>query len=360
MVMTASEKLAKRRKRCVQKHYEGRTIVIYGAGENAQATIEIAQEMTDSIVVCDKDWERIRQVGNYSVVDPGFLAGNRSKYYVLVSILKEYQDVREFLEHCGFCDEKDYCYWSLTLYKSIFAQKYPNGYDDSWGNRIIGDLNGATVKFLGVDSTIEVQEGFKGNGTIITVYSGVNLEVGEDVTVNHGRWLFFDDTKCRIGKRCNFIGSGSITLWPSSYLDIGDFGSFQIRYFFATISNAKVIVGKDALFARGVTVRSGDGHPLYDLLSGKRLPEKKYVILHDHVWVGQETIILGDTEIETGCMIGAKSLVKGDFPNNVMIAGQMARIIRKNIAWSKEPLEYGVEDLPKKYRQLTIDAPEEE
>ncbi len=43
-----------------------------------------------------------------------------------------------------------------------------------------------------------------------------------------------------------------------------------------------------------------------------------------------------NTQIGNGSIIGAMSLVKSIIPNNCIAAGIPARVIRKNIAWSRK------------------------
>lgn len=47
------------------------------------------------------------------------------------------------------------------------------------------------------------------------------------------------------------------------------------------------------------------------------------------------TLVSG-AEIGSGSMVGAQSLVNKKFPNNSLIAGNPARIIRDKIAWRRE------------------------
>ena len=56
---------------------------------------------------------------------------------------------------------------------------------------------------------------------------------------------------------------------------------------------------------------------------------KKDVIIGNNVWIGWGSIILKGTIIGDNCVIGAGSLVSGEFPDNVVIAGNPARIIKR-------------------------------
>ncbi len=49
----------------------------------------------------------------------------------------------------------------------------------------------------------------------------------------------------------------------------------------------------------------------------------------DNVWICDGVVILADTRIGNGSIIGAMSLVKGIFPENCLIAGNPAKIIKR-------------------------------
>lgn len=53
------------------------------------------------------------------------------------------------------------------------------------------------------------------------------------------------------------------------------------------------------------------------------------VIIGDDVWVGQQSMIIGNVRIGDGAIIGARAFVKKDVPPFCIVAGVPARIIRK-------------------------------
>lgn len=79
----------------------------------------------------------------------------------------------------------------------------------------------------------------------------------------------------------------------------------------------------------------------------------------DHVWCGGECFIMSNTMIESGSIIGYKSTVKGNYANNVEIAGIPAKIIRKDVAWFrsswKDAEEYYKNNLLEEYKRFTED-----
>lgn len=55
----------------------------------------------------------------------------------------------------------------------------------------------------------------------------------------------------------------------------------------------------------------------------------KKIIIGDNCWFGFGSIILPGAEIGEGCIIGAGSVVSGKYGNNLLIAGNPAKILRK-------------------------------
>ena len=80
-------------------------------------------------------------------------------------------------------------------------------------------------------------------------------------------------------------------------------------------------------------IRSSSSHRIFDLEKKTVHETKKGVHIGRHVWLAAQVHILGGTDIGRDCIVGANSLVNKAFPSNVMIAGQPAKIIRKNVDW---------------------------
>lgn len=95
-----------------------------------------------------------------------------------------------------------------------------------------------------------------------------------------------------------------------------------------------VFIGDGGLFSLGIWMRMADPHLVYDIGTRERINPTKSIYIGDHVWVGQSAMILKGTQIDSGSIIGAMSLVSGKkIPANTSWAGNPVRLLRDNIFW---------------------------
>lgn len=93
-------------------------------------------------------------------------------------------------------------------------------------------------------------------------------------------------------------------------------------------------IGDNCLFSFGIWIRNADPHLIYNCEDDCRVNLSKSVFIGDHVWIGQSAMILKGTEIDSGSIIGAMSLVSGKkIPHNQIWAGNPCSFIKKGIFW---------------------------
>ena len=97
-----------------------------------------------------------------------------------------------------------------------------------------------------------------------------------------------------------------------------------------------VAIGDDALLSSGVTLRNFDMHAIVDLTTMKKLNSPVDTYIEQHVWLGQDVLVLGCERIGFGSIIGAKSIVKGRIPPTVIAAGTPAKVIVKDRSWGRK------------------------
>lgn len=89
-----------------------------------------------------------------------------------------------------------------------------------------------------------------------------------------------------------------------------------------------IVMGKNCLIASGVNILDSNGHQVYSLNRTVNRDKPEKIVLGDNVWVGINAIILKGTTIGSNSIVAAGSVVKGDFPDNTLIAGNPAKAVK--------------------------------
>ena len=162
---------------------------------------------------------------------------------------------------------------------------------------------------------------------VIYNVKGASLKLGEHVTI-------------RSSFLSNLIGLYSrtiiVTRMPGTVIEIGD----NVGISGSTIYARKgVYIGDNTCIGANCKILDNDFHPLdYETrnvqLSGTRggdcaqIPCKE-IRIGKNCFIGCNSIILKGTVLGDGCVVGAGSVVHGTFPDNCVIAGNPAHVIRK-------------------------------
>lgn len=96
-------------------------------------------------------------------------------------------------------------------------------------------------------------------------------------------------------------------------------------------------IGRDCMFSNGIWVRASDMHAVVDLKDRSIVNPPEDVTLGDHVWIGQEALVLKGLHVGSGSVIAARALVNASCPGYSLVAGVPARVIREGIAWTRQP-----------------------
>ncbi len=170
-------------------------------------------------------------------------------------------------------------------------------------------------KVLGVK--IGKKNKYKGIPIIYTKKRG-NITIGDNVRINSSilsnllgiycRSIIVARTKEAIIKIGKNSGLSGCTLYARKEISIGE--------------NVKI--------GANVKIFDNDFHPIdpIDRLNGKNDLILKPVKIGNNVFIGCNSIILKGTNIGDNSVIGAGSVVSGTFPDNCVIAGNPAKIIK--------------------------------
>lgn len=89
----------------------------------------------------------------------------------------------------------------------------------------------------------------------------------------------------------------------------------------------EISIADSCMLASHVYITDSDWHGIYD----RSLPptETSRVVLEENVWIGDSAIVCKGVTIGKNSIVGAGSVVTSDIPQNVMAAGNPARVIRE-------------------------------
>lgn len=103
----------------------------------------------------------------------------------------------------------------------------------------------------------------------------------------------------------------------------------------------KIEIGSFTLLAHGVQIFDNDSHPLsptlrekdyqivLGLLGGERADIARDAIkIGDHVWIGFNAILMKGISVGKGSIVAAGSIVTSDVPENTIVAGSPARVVK--------------------------------
>ena len=100
-------------------------------------------------------------------------------------------------------------------------------------------------------------------------------------------------------------------------------------------SRNRIEFGKNNLISWDNIIMDTDSHKIYDKVSDNLLNIDKEIKIGDNVWIGCRCTILKGTIIGDDTVIGANSMVNGNYSkyNNVIIGGNPIGIKRECIYW---------------------------
>lgn len=86
--------------------------------------------------------------------------------------------------------------------------------------------------------------------------------------------------------------SGSFRVGQDATILIGRNVSSTTGVHISSVEGNTVTIGDDVMFASGNEIRGDDGHPIFDVYTGKRVNTVQPIIVGNHVWVGGRAVIL--------------------------------------------------------------------
>ena len=188
-------------------------------------------------------------------------------------------------------------------------------------------------------------------GRFLLFSSQCNFDLHDSATINLFQDVEFGwcnmkrtslETALCMGKnsKIQFGGGGKnikqLQIGYGSYIQVGQNASLMIGDSFVNrevkiICNQSITIGDECIIAMGTVIRDNDGGT-HKILSDDYVNSKP-IVIHNHVWIGENVMILKGVTIGEGAVVGANSLVTKDVPPHCLSIGSPAKVVRENIFW---------------------------
>jgi FkbH-like protein len=190
----------------------------------------------------------------------------------------------------------------------------------------------------------------RGTGNILEIDATARINAPVRVRGSHNRLFIGKDVKLDgavleiVGNNCSIVINDGVR-WrgilrcrhDDTHIEIGRKTTSMDSV--VTLHEAgRITIGEDCMFSGDVRMDVSDMHSIMDRATGQRINQAQNIEIGDHVWLAHGVTVLKGCQIGSGCVVGAQSLVGGSIPENAMVAGQPAKIIRENVAWSRQLL----------------------
>ena len=362
-----------------EKH-NGRTVILWGDYETSRLISDLLKERygIDVGFFVDSDENK---VDDEVVLPTSILKDSHEEYFVVIPIAF-YQSLKNTLIEYGYTAD-DYYYFCDCV-----VNKTDDYYEDSHGNKIFGKYRNTKIVFSGFNAVVTIGKRFRSDsGTAIYLQSNSTVSFGDDCKIG-GTWYVGAGSKIEIGQdfyndnnafisageysmltigdncKCSYnmqtaiiisdrstvclgkslrIG-GRFEIMSDANLEVGD--NFHLNSSLNSLISVKehteMVIGNDCLFSHDLIFYTNDAHSIFDVETGqninstKEINSQRKIIIGNHVWIGARSIILYNTKIGDGSIIGAGSIVKSKIPNNCIAVGMPARVVRRNVVWGEE------------------------
>ena len=281
------------------------------------------------------------------------ISGKSREYYIVIPTTPWNQSDLDLFSKYGYTEIRDFIYRyhkPIVIETGDFTSKK---YFDAYGNKISGKVTDfCKLQLQGFGNEISIGKNNKAATPISIPMSGcAKVEIGNECSFGRNCVIVFAGNlhssvskvtihdNCVLGYDIEFRVFANIIDKNSSEILINKNTTLGRGCEFSANTGNKIIIGEDCMFSYDVLLQAGDGHAIFDVTSSSRIngknSHKTNLVLGDHVWVGRKSTILNNSNIGNGSIIGAGAVVKGYFPNNCVLAGNPARKVKENIAWSR-------------------------
>lgn len=186
--------------------------------------------------------------------------------------------------------------------------------------RKASNITGLNIYIKGDNNTIKIADNTKFNCSNISIWA--------------------NNATVIIGKNSNFTGLNiNICNGNNQKITLGD----NIRTGGVIVNlnetNAQLTVKDNCLFSGSISIWPTDGHSIFDKDTKKRINNiTRAIEIGEHCWIGEGVKLAKNAKLAPNTVVGIGSVVTKPFnETNTIIAGNPAKVIKKNILWEDSP-----------------------
>lgn len=144
----------------------------------------------------------------------------------------------------------------------------------------------------------------------------LQIEEGGRLYIKHGRYSVYY--------------GADIQIFKNALLEIGGGAGSNIGLAISCANH--ISIGENSGCGRNVTIRDNNGN---HYIATRGYKNTHPVIIKDHVWITESCTIMPGAIIESGAIIGARSVVMGHIPSMCIAKGDPAQVVETNILWKR-------------------------
>ena len=186
------------------------------------------------------------------------------------------------------------------------------------GNSFIGtipEMSNSSIEFNGTGNVLYCEEGVKMRGSRL-------LFNGDNAVIALGKSRHTYVLRVTVNNNCSALFGRNIY--------------FNQALNAIASEECSIVMGDECLVSFGVWIRTADPHLVYSATSHERINPSKDVVIGDHVWIGQNALILKGSNIGSGSIIGGMAVVSGKrIESNTSWAGNPAKFIAGDLFWER-------------------------
>jgi acetyltransferase-like isoleucine patch superfamily enzyme len=149
---------------------------------------------------------------------------------------------------------------------------------------------------------------------------------------NSGNFLYISprsslpNTTIAVGAGLVYVGD-HVTSAGQTIINVRNFGSVMLNH--------------DILMSNGCKIMSDDCHSIIDIQTRKRInPFGGAVTIQEHVWMGSQSTIMGNSIIARDNIIGERAFVRNIWTQqNSITAGVPAKVVRTGVTWDRADIK---------------------